>query len=798
VEQITIALIYKFMDDMDHQSEELGGKSTFFTGDFKKYRWANLLDKRLGGHERLLLYAEGIEKMNENKNIPQLFRDIFKGVFLPYRDPETLNLFLKEIAGFSYDHSERLGDAFEYLLSVLGTQGDAGQFRTPRHIIDFIVAVVDPKKHETVLDPACGTAGFLVSAFKHILRNNENLTPDERARLMTNFRGYDIAPDMVRLSRANLYLHGFPNPVIHEYDTLTSEERWDERCDVILANPPFMSPKGGIRPHNRFSIKAKRSEVLFVDYMAEHLNPGGRAGIIVPEGIIFQSQNAYKALRKMLVDNYLWAVVSLPSGVFNPYAGVKTSILFLDRNLARRTDELLFVKVESDGFDLGAQRRPNGKNDLPEAFAILDSHKKAQKTQESKIALTVSRKRLLESPDINLSGDRYRKTAAIQSKWPMVKLGEVVEINRKSCDPKTLYENGTFVYLDISAVENGSGKVSFGSRLRGVEAPSRARRIVRQGDILLSTVRPNLQAFAYLESVPSDAVASTGFAVLTPHPEKADGSFLYAMCFSIPVMKQMTGRMGKGAYPSITQSDVEEITIPLPPLEEQERIAAELDGYRKIIEGARQVLANYKPTIKIDPTWPKVKLGEVTLEIKSGFACGTSDDNTAGVPHFRPMNISTDGLLVWVGSKYISEDFFADKSDYLLRAGDVLFNNTNSKELVGKTCLVDREIRAGYSNHLTRIRLDLSRMMPQLLALLLHEKWRKGEFLNLCNKWIGQAGVNNTLLAVVEISLPPIDIQREIVVELEAERALVEANRKLIEVFEKKIQAKLAEIWGEE
>ena len=340
VEQITIALIYKFMDDMDRQSEELGGKATFFTGDFKKYRWANLLDKRLGGHERLLLYAEGIEKMNENKNIPQLFRDIFKGVFLPYRDPETLNLFLKEIDGFTYDHSERLGDAFEYLLSVLGTQGDAGQFRTPRHIIDFIVAVVDPKKHETVLDPACGTAGFLISAFKHILRNNENLTPDERARLMTNFRGYDIAPDMVRLSRANLYLHGFPNPVIHEYDTLTSEERWDERCDVILANPPFMSPKGGIRPHNRFSIKAKRSEVLFVDYMAEHLNPGGRAGIIVPEGIIFQSQNAYKALRKMLVENYLWAVVSLPAGVFNPYSGVKTSILFLDRNLARRTDEV--------------------------------------------------------------------------------------------------------------------------------------------------------------------------------------------------------------------------------------------------------------------------------------------------------------------------------------------------------------------------------------------------------------------------------------------------------------------------
>jgi len=444
VEQITIALIYKFMDDMDRQSEELDGKASFFTGEFKKYRWGHLLDKRLGGHERLLLYAEGIEKMNENDGIPQLFRDIFNGVFLPYRDPETLNLFLKEINGFSYDHSERLGDAYEYLLNILGTQGDAGQFRTPRHVIDFIVAVVDPQKHETVLDPACGTAGFLISAFKHILKANEDLSPDDRGRLMTNFAGYDIAPDMVRLSRVNMYLHGFPNPTIHEYDTLTSEERWDDRCDIIMANPPFMTPKGGIRPHNRFAIKAKRSEVLFVDYIAEHLNPGGRGGIIVPEGIVFQSQNAYKNLRRMLVENYLWAVVSLPAGVFNPYSGVKTSILFLDKNLAKRTDDILFVKIANDGFDLGAQRRPIEGSELPEAQKLLDGHKKAQEPQEGKMALTVSRERLLETTDCNLSGDRYR-TVYVRgnSQWPMVNLKSICSvISGQSPSGNSYNENG--------------------------------------------------------------------------------------------------------------------------------------------------------------------------------------------------------------------------------------------------------------------------------------------------------------------------------------------------------------------
>jgi type I restriction enzyme M protein len=220
VEQITIALIYKFMDDMDAESEEFGGKRKFFANGFARYGWAKLMHSGLGGHETLSLYAEAITKMPENPGIPLLFRDIFKNAYLPYRDPETLKMFLKVIDEFEYDHSERLGDAFEYLLSVLGSQGDAGQFRTPRHIIDFIVAIIDPKKNETVLDPACGTAGFLISSYKHILRANSSprkdelrrmndegqtnssfnlhnsyfpsgdlLTPDDRGRLAQNFKG---------------------------------------------------------------------------------------------------------------------------------------------------------------------------------------------------------------------------------------------------------------------------------------------------------------------------------------------------------------------------------------------------------------------------------------------------------------------------------------------------------------------------------------------------------------------------------------------------------------------------------
>ena len=424
VEQITIALIYKFMDDMDKESEEWGGKATFFSGEYEKYAWSKIFDPRMGGHEMTALYGEAIEEMNHNPNIPQLFRDIFKNAYLPYRNPETLKSFLKQVNEFTYDHSERLGDAYEYLLSIMSKQGDAGQFRTPRHIIDFIVAVVDPQKNETVLDPACGTAGFLISSYKHIMKSNmknspgDQLTPDEKSRLIKNFSGYDISPDMVRLSLVNLYLHGFSNPHILEYDTLTSEERWNETTDVFLANPPFMSPKGGIRPHKRFSIQARRSEVLFVDYIAEHLNPNGRAGVIVPEGIIFQSGNAYKNLRKMLVENYLWAVVSLPAGIFQPYSGVKTSIFFLDKSLAKRTNKILFVKVENDGYGLGAQRKPIDKNDLPKALKFIRNTKialsRGQEIENTDFAHLVEKTKIAESGDWNLSGDRYRDRGVLR------------------------------------------------------------------------------------------------------------------------------------------------------------------------------------------------------------------------------------------------------------------------------------------------------------------------------------------------------------------------------------------------
>jgi len=613
VELITLALIYKFMDDLDEESVKLGGKRSFFTGELAKYRWRNLLPQTVSAEERVSLFSEGIEALGnpvKAAHLPGLFRDIFRNAFLKFRDGRILTMFLTEINGFAYSHSEELGNAFEYLLQCTGAQGENGQFRTPRHIIDFIVACLDPQPGDKILDPACGTGGFLVSAYKHILAHStspgstmpgDKLTHAQRQKVYGNLAGYDVDDQMVKLSKVNLFLHGFPDPAIHIYDTLSNDARWHEKADLILANPPFMTPKGGVTPHTKFRIAAKKAEVLFTDYIAEHLSGDGRGGVIVPNGIVATTQNAYVKLRRFLVEDSLVAVVSLPAGVFKPYSGVKTSILLLDKKLARTAKEILFLKITADGFDLGDKRNSIEANDLPEAErvvrALLGGKLAALKETNAAWKL-VEKAELLGNKDVTLNAERY---------------------------------------------------------MGGAEA----------------------------------------------------------------------------------EHDHEVVTI-----------------------------------------------GEICLDVQSGYSCSASKQTATGVPHLRSQNITDQGQLVWEGAKFVPLEIAAENESYALRKGDILFNNTNSVELVGKTCLYDSNERAHYSNHTTRLRVDEARALPQFVALAVHQLFKRGDFAKLCTRWVGQAGVSTTLLKQVEIPLPPLEEQRRIVAEIEGYQKILDGARQILDALE--------------
>lgn len=806
VEQITIALIYKFMDDMDIEGLEFGGTRQFFTGEYEKYTWTEIMKPENSGQQRAFLYAEGIEKMATNPNLPQLFRDIFRGAYIPYRDPDTLNMFLKKVSDFSYDNSEDLGNAFEYLLSIMGSQGDAGQFRTPRHIIDMMVEIIDPKKNETILDPACGTAGFLISAYRHILAQNKDedgkstLTADDRKRLTENFAGYDISPDMVRLSRVNMYLHHFTKPKISEYDTLTSEEKWDDCYDVILANPPFMTPKGGIMPHNHYRVKAKRSEVLFVDYIAEHLNPTGRSAIIVPEGIVFQSANAYKELRKYLVDDgLLYAVISLPAGVFNPYSGVKTSILLIDKSFARLKDEILFVKLNNDGFDLGAQRREIEGSEIPEIIRIIQkyhSNIEAQTSDEEIIhhpLVIIANKEKIAEQDYILVGERYKIDKPLATTYPVVPLSDICEINAENKNPALAFGDDEFIYIDISSVENGTGKIDFSNKIKGSDAPSRAKRAVKKGDILFSTVRPNLKAYGYVEREDCDCcIASTGFAVISAKTMVLS-KYVYYMFYSEPVQTQLASMMGKGAYPSVNQKDVSQIQIPLPPLSVQEAMVTALDNYHKIIDGSKQVVDNYKPTIQYDSSWNKTKVGDV-VEFISGVTLSVGEcEDTNGIPLITIADVTEDG--------YIKTDeirkVLTDKKVNYLQRGDLLFNWRNgSKNLVGKTALFDMDGDYIFASFLLGIRPNTQKILSEFLWIVLNQYRVEGRYMQFMRQNVNGL-FNREELKDVEIPCPPLDVQKGVVDRIFNEIRLVLQNKQLMSIFAQKSENKLSQVWGE-
>ena len=804
IDQITSALIYKFMDDMDQSAIKQGGDPSFFIGNLKQYAWTRLMDSRIGNQERMNIYSEALVKFSESKQLPQLFRDIFKSAFLPYRSPEVLGLFLKEISYFDYSHPEELGNAYEYLLSIMSSQGDAGQFRTPRHIIDFMVAVVDPTIEDKVLDPACGTGGFLVSAYKHILAQHDNkndpkkkekpLTPDQRKTLMGNFEGYDIDPGMVRIAQVNMYLHQFKNPKIYQYDTLSMDERWGDKFSVCLANPPFMSPKGGVSTHSKFSIQSTRSEVLFVDYIMNHLRPNGRAGIIVPEGIIFQSGTAYKQLRKNLVEDGLYAVVSLPSGVFNPYAGVKTSILFFDNEVAKKAEDILFVKIKNDGFDLGAQRRPTNQNDLPGVVDFIKQYKEYLNKDKKALAklwahagseefFPVRKEKIAENGDYNLSGDRYRvATDYTNAKWPMIKLGEVIVEMKDGGTParsKKEYFGGDInwaVVKDIMPEIYDTKEKLTNSGLKNSSAK------VWPVDSVIISLGATIGNVG-IAKVP--VATKQGLCGIVINKEKILPKYLYYILVDQRefIQSQATGASIKEIRPSKLQ---EILTIPLPPLEIQEQIVAELDGYQNIITGAKQIISSWKPKIEIDPKWEKVKLGEVCEVFGGGTPSRTEEKYWGGdIPWLSARYFSDNHTIK--GSEMITEKGLKNSSSKIAPKGSTILITRVS---VGKFAIADQDY--AINQDLTALVSKGKNLNPKYLYLIseiVAEKIKSSAV------GVGVTGVNRDFVTNQEIPLPPLNIQKQIVERIECERTLVEGNKKLIEIYEQKIKGTLAKLW---
>ena len=605
---------------------------------------------------------------------------------------------------------------------------------------------------------------------------------------------------MVRLSLVNLYLHGFADPKVEEYDTLTSEDKWTEVADVILANPPFMSPKGGIRPHTRFQVQSKRSEVLFVDYIAEHLTPNGRAAIVVPEGIIFQSQSAYVALRKMLVEGYLAAVISLPAGVFNPYSGVKTSVLILDRAVAKASPYVAFFKIEKDGFSLSTQRKAEKGSQLPQVKAELEAWLQAARTGggeelESSLGFAVERTRLAEGGDFNLSAERYGEKAVRPSAFEYHPLHKFCDLGAGNPAPQgdKYFEGGTLSFVRTSDVGQVHQSISFAGsadKLTPDAVVELRLRLFPAGTILF----PKSGASTFLNNrvmLAEPAYVSSHLACITPQPDLALPEYVYHMLCKVDARDLVPDQ----AYPSLRLETLGDLEIPLPPLEVQREIVAEVESYQRVINGARAVLDNYRPRIPVDPEWPMVPMGEIA-EFKNGLNFTKSDD---GEP-LRMVGVSDFQSNTFVPSNSLAsiQPDVTVGQDYLLQPGDILFVRSNGNpDLVGRSMLAGDDIgRATFSGFTIRARFDATKANPRYLAHffktpVFSEKMKTtGQGANIRN-------LSQGILADLQIPLPDLDTQAAIVAEIETEQALFNGNRDLIARFEKKIDDAIARVWGE-
>jgi type I restriction enzyme M protein len=446
IEQISYLLFLRLLTEKDETFATLDKKyKRIFSGTWSRYAWGNFVT--LVGDNLFNAVRDAIEKLHELPGLSDTGKLLFNRATLKIYDRPTLRAVVQGIHGLdlaAHDGHDFKGDMYEYLLSKLSASGTNGQFRTPRHIINMIVALVDPQPGQRICDPACGTAGFLISAFTHILRNHTKPADVKRGNVDGSllkpaqwrfleeqaFTGYDNDANMVKIGILNLYLHQLEKAQIELRNPLTTGFGGvypGKLFDVVLANPPFAGKvqDESILSDLNYKLNTRATELLFLKWFIDHLVAAGRAGVIVPNGVLFGSNNAATGLRELLLTECdLQAVISLPGGVFKPYSGVGTAALIFQKG--GPTKSVWFYDLTADGFSLDDKRSPIEANDIPDALA------KWPNRDESANSYRVPIEKIREN-DWSLAAGRYKPVTAqtVNHDAPAKILGDVLKLENE-------------------------------------------------------------------------------------------------------------------------------------------------------------------------------------------------------------------------------------------------------------------------------------------------------------------------------------------------------------------------------
>ncbi|HLS30828.1 MAG TPA: class I SAM-dependent DNA methyltransferase [Flavobacteriaceae bacterium] len=394
VEQLTYLIFIKDLDETETRNERMAKRldtefTPIFGPDQQHFRWKNL--KEMDVNERHTIFGNTVDgvfpfirSLGSEKS---LFSTYMKGASFGISKPSVLDQVIEKLERIDMSNQDTKGDIYEYLLSKLEGGGTAGQFRTPRHIIKLMTKMMQPTLKDTICDPAAGTAGFLVAAKEYIDKQYEVTELDKHKEHInkTMFNGTEFDATMLRISAMNLFLHGIEEPNIIDVDAVSKDNEVSDAYTLVLANPPFKGTidKPSIAPGLRNVTDTTKTELLFLALILRQLKTGGRAAVIVPDGVLFGGSKAHKNIREEIVaNNKLEGVISMPSGVFSPYSGVSTAIMIFTKTGSGGTDYVWFYDMQADGKSLDAKRDLLVEEELFEDFAFGDAFDKMYKGAE--------------------------------------------------------------------------------------------------------------------------------------------------------------------------------------------------------------------------------------------------------------------------------------------------------------------------------------------------------------------------------------------------------------------------------
>lgn len=443
IEQITYLLFIKGLDEVETSNEQtenlLGVKfKRIFDDEHQDCRWSKF--KNMSADEMFKTLFERvfpfIKNLQPSKN--SSFSKYMESAMFLVPTPLVLEKVITQLDSIPMKERDTKGDIYEYMLSKLSTSGDLGQFRTPRHIIRMMVELIKPTPNDTICDPACGSSGFLVEAGEYLREKHSDLFNSDSLKYHFNnsmFYGFDTDSTMLRIGAMNMMLHGIDNPNIEYKDSVSEDNKDEEKYSIILANPPF---KGTIdtertAPNLLKVCNTKKTELLFLALFLRTLKIGGRCACIVPDGVLFGSSNAHKSIRKEIVENNkLEAIISMPSGVFQPYSGVSTAIMIFTKTTTGGTDKVWFYDMTADGYSLDAKRtkiKENDISDIIERYNNLDKEVDRSRTNKSFFVT----KEEIASNDYDLSINKYKEIVQekIEYENPKVILKQIMDMEEE-------------------------------------------------------------------------------------------------------------------------------------------------------------------------------------------------------------------------------------------------------------------------------------------------------------------------------------------------------------------------------